>query len=40
MAAYGDINFIKEDEEICGEEAYIINKKTRMELVPYSDVCG
>lgn len=31
---------LKEDEEVCGEEAYIINKKTRMEHVPYSEVCG
>ncbi len=40
MAVYGDIGVIKEDEEICGEDEYIVNKKTRMEYIPYSEIFG
>ena len=40
MAVYGDIGIIKEDEEICGEEVYVINKKTLLKEVPYSEIFG
>ena len=40
MVGYDIEIVLKEDEEVCGEEAYIINKKTRMEYMPYSEMCG
>ncbi|MEK6869656.1 MAG: hypothetical protein AABX74_05470 [Nanoarchaeota archaeon] len=40
MVGYEVEVVMKEDEEICGEEAYIINKKTRMEHMPYSEIFG
>ena len=40
MAAYWDVGVIKEDEEINGEDAYIVNKKTLLESVPYSEIFG
>ena len=39
MPGYGE-DVLKEDEEVSGEDALIINKKRLIREVPYADVCS